>query len=116
MDMGKKKWKQQIKNYLIFVAAGVIILIIIALLSGCGCKMPDCDAGSRQKKVLSFAEIKELQELAMLDAEDKVLQTFSVQDLSLFSKGDDEKVEGVTDRDVICSTAYYSYNPATGDC
>lgn len=87
--MGKKKRKQQIKNYLIFVAAGVVILIIIALLSGCGSKMPDCDAGSRQKKVLSSAEIKELQELAMLDAEDKVLQTFSVQDLSLFSKGDD---------------------------
>lgn len=69
MDMGKKKWKQQIKNYLIFVAAGVIILIIIALLSGCGNNMPNCDTGSRQK-VLSSAEIKELQELAMLDAED----------------------------------------------
>lgn len=163
MDMEKKKRNKQIRNYLMFVAAGVVILIVIALLSGCGSKMADHNAGSGQKSVLTSAEIKELQEQAMLDAEgvfdpaaeeedeeiagiedvdgwwensqhryawgfqegeevdtdgvlvqlsaeDKVLQTFSAQDLSLFSRGEDEEVEveGVTDREVICSTNLYA--------
>lgn len=159
MDREKKKWNKQIRNYLIFVAAGVVILIIIALLSGCGSKMADQNVDSGQKSVLTSAEIKELQEQALLDveevydpeaeeeeieitgiddvdgwwensqyryawgfqeeedeynllqlsAEDKVLQTFSTQDLSLFSRGDDEEieVEGVTDREIICSTNLY---------
>lgn len=167
MDMEKKKRKKQIRNYLIFVAAGVVILVVIALLSGCGSKMADQNAGSGQKSVLTSAEIKELQEQAMLDAEDvydpaaeeeeteiagiddvdgwwensqyryawgfsegeeeymdgilvqlsaedKILQTFSVQDLSLFSRGEDEEVEidGVTDQEVICSTNLYMEDDA----
>lgn len=70
--MRKKKQKQvkQLTNYLKFVVAGILLVIIVALVSGCGSQVQDDGSSSGQKKVLSKTEIQELTDLVVTDSED----------------------------------------------
>ena len=168
--MRKKKQKQvkQITNYLKFVAAGIVLVIIVALVSGCGSQTQNNGSSSERKKVLSKAEIQELTDLVVdaeensdcIDEEDsreevegiatedsdsnsrytyilgyrdngedeeeddeedsekllvqvsadqKILQTFSENEIALHPKNRDEEIEfvGVTDQEIICSADLY---------
>lgn len=61
--MRKRKQVKQIKNYLTFVAAGILLVIIVALVSGCGSRTWEDGSSSKQKEVLSQSEIQNLTDL-----------------------------------------------------
>ena len=163
--MRKKKQKQarQIMNYLKFVTVGIVLLIIVALVSGCGIRRQEGGSCSEGKKILSKAEIQELTDLVVVDADDeefaydddsdyeedeiewlmtedsdsnshytyiwgdkeekdsvemilaqvstdhKVLQTFSTQDIELYSGKKEESTEflGATDQELIFESNLY---------
>ena len=163
--MRKKKQKQarQIMNYLKFVTVGIVLLIIVALVSGCGSRRQEGGSCSEGKKILSKAEIQELTDLVVVDADDeefaydddsdyeedeiewlmtedsdsnshytyiwgdkeeedstemilaqvstdhKVLQTFSTQEIELYSGKKEESTEflGATDQELIFESNLY---------
>lgn len=94
--MKKKKQKKQIINYLKFVVAGILLVIIVALVSGCGSQVQD-DGSSSGKRVLSKSEIQELTDLVVVDAEEISRR---------FDEG--EEVEGIStiDSDVNSHCTY----------
>lgn len=51
MNMKKKMRKKQIINYFRFVAVGILFLLIVAFVSGCGSQTQDNSSSSEQKKV-----------------------------------------------------------------
>lgn len=83
--MKKKKRKQQLINYFKFVSAGILFLLIVAFVSGCGSQTQDDSSSSEQKKVLSQSEIKKLTDLVVTDIEDH----------SLYEEEDETEVEGI---------------------
>lgn len=60
-------------NYLKFVAAGIVLLVIVALVSGCGSRRQERGSSPEGKKILSKAEIQELTDLVVVDADDEEL-------------------------------------------
>lgn len=98
--MKRKMRKQEAKNYIRFVAAGILILLNVVLVSGCGNHSLTDVSGSGQKRVLSQSEIQELTDMLVTDIED-----------SLSDEEEDEEetdVEGIITDD-ISENSHYTY-------
>ena len=83
--MKKKMRKKQIINYFRFVAVGILFLLIVAFVSGCGSQTQDDSSSSEQKKVLSQSEIQKMNDLVLTD----------IEDYSLYEEEDEADVEGI---------------------
>lgn len=100
--MRKKKQKQvkQLINYIKFVAMGIVLVIIVALVSGCGSRVENDGGSSQGKKVLSKAEIQELTDLVAVDAEEN--------SNPVYDEDWEEEVEGIDTEDSD-SNSHYTY-------
>lgn len=90
--MKRKMRKQEVKNNIRFVAAGILIFLNVVLVSGCGNHSLTDVSGSGQKRVLSQSEIQELTDMLVTDIEDPWPEEDEDED--------EEDVEGIITDDI----------------